>query len=384
MLAAAGYASYGVLPVLLPILMTATGIAETNLGYLASADLTGILIGSLCLSRITRPGNSRAIGAAGVALGVLTNLLTPWLHGVLALILTRLLAGFAGGICMSLAIGGLARFGNASFNTGVYSAFVIVGISVELLFFSYVEDFGGGAVGCYLVLAIYFLIAGSLLKWYPETSVTHEVTEHVSGSFKDTQKTRTPFAILTSIFLYGTGMSCFFAYAGILGHKAGISDHALTPIFNVCNILGLISSWLSIKVADRFGPVVPQIISLILFAAILGVIPTKDGPITYSVLVMVIIQLTVLVQNTQIDLLIHYDSSGRTAALVPMALGVGLAVGPLFGSVLLTGFQSYRLQLVMESICALAAASIVALVFLGRNFRASFLPWWTNSRRSDR
>jgi predicted MFS family arabinose efflux permease len=367
----AGYASYGVLAVLLPILMTATGIDETNLGNLASADLTGILVGSLCLSRIARPGNSRAIGAAAIAVGLFTNLLTPWLHSIPALILTRLLAGIAAGVCLSLAIGGLARFGNVSFNTSIYSAFSIVGISIELLLFSYVEHIGAGAVGCYLVIVLFFVLAGLSLKWYPEMTVTPEVTERVSGGVQRAKKSRTPFAILLSILLYGIGMSCFFAYAGILGRKQGISDQALTPIFNVCNILGLIGSWISFKVDDRFGPVLPQIVSLMVFAVVLGVVPMKDSPITYAVLVMVFIQLTTLVQNSQIEVLIQYDPSGRTAALVPTALGVGLAVGPLLGSFVLAEFQSYRVQLVMESICMLAAGSIVALVFLGRNFRAA-------------
>lgn len=112
-----GFAGTGVamgMPLLVGSMADSLGFSEKELGWLASSDMTGLLIGSVITSLFVAKTNRRVLAAIGLLLVILANYFSTQNAELFPLMLSRLSAGIGAGICYSTCTASLAGSHNAA------------------------------------------------------------------------------------------------------------------------------------------------------------------------------------------------------------------------------------------------------------------------------
>ena len=112
-----GFAGTGVamgMPLLVGAMADSLGFGEQELGWLASSDMTGLLIGSMLTSLVVARANRRTLAAVGLILVILANYFSTQSTDLVPLMMSRLGAGIGAGICYSTCTASLAGSHNSA------------------------------------------------------------------------------------------------------------------------------------------------------------------------------------------------------------------------------------------------------------------------------
>lgn len=329
MLGTAGFGAYMALPMLLGALSEARGVDEIHLGWIGSAELVGLLIGSLCTAKLLGRGGSYGIAVLGIVLAIAANLATPLTAGIEGLIGVRVIAGFGGGLCYSYALARLSTRGDAARNASIFG--VGLGLVSSLLFIAIPWlSAHYGLYSIFIFLSSLFVAAGLLLKLVPSASSIVS-TEFAAGS---TARALTAVGVtcLLAVLVWGVATACLWIYTERLGTDAGLTSIFVGQVLNISNLACMVSCLLAYRLTKAWGEHLPQIIILLICGVLCLTWTVQSGEIGYSTRIFIYFQLISITQVLQISLFGYLDRTGKLAALLPAAQGTGQALGPLVGS----------------------------------------------------
>lgn len=361
MLGISGYAAYLGLPMILGALADAKGITADQLGWIASAELAGVMAGSIVAARLLGRAGNLQLALPGIAIALVANLATPWLEGVEALVGVRAVAGIGGGLCYALALARLSAIGDPTRNSSLFGIGLVLMGSLELIGLPWLAaEFGLLAMFMLIVAAL--LLSAGLLPWLPNGGLPDE--RAAAPAPLESKLSQVGLICLFAIFVYNIGATSFWVYVERLGVNGGLASGLVGQILNVANLLSLLSCWFAYWIARRWGQHRPQVIALLATAAIVGLWPLATEALGFGVRTILYFQLLTVSQIYQLSVLGTIDRSGGLAALLPAAQGAGQAIGPLVGgAALLFGF-GFRGQLVIEALLLAVTAGIYALGFI--------------------
>lgn len=357
---------YGVLvgiPVISTAWVTLLGFSEVEVGRVAGADLGGLSLGAVLAALLVARVNRRMLVLASAALAIAANVACMYLTEYEIVLWLRLLAGLGSGVYTAVAV---CSLGATSRPARAYNMMLFAFAFSQALELHILPQLSMN--GIYLVFVGCYLVGLVFLRWIPPRPASVAVGRE-SGVDSEVQEARKnpieiptymPWLCLAAIFLTYINIGAYWTYIEL----ASLADNA-TPDWvgqvlvwsSFCSIIGCLFATV---VSNRYGLARPLMMALILMALIVGMLHNGINDRNILISVFCFNFLWIFIDVYQMSTVANIDRSGKYAALMPGAQGLGQIVGPNLAASILAMGNGYGAVFIM---CA--AAAIGGLVVYG-------------------
>lgn len=362
-----GFAGTGVamgMPLLVGSMAESLGFNEQQLGWLASADMGGLFVGSVLTALLVTRINRRFLAASGLFLVILANYSSTQSPDLLPLMLSRVFAGIGAGVCYSTCTASLAGSHNSA-RTFSILLFVLVVMNAFIFYIFPIIDGKWGVNGLfmfYLLEAVPILL---ILPWLPrycleETDDVVLESEAGGSAIHLHIPEILPRLCLAAVFSFYILVGAYWAFIERAGAAASISSDFISGALTWGQIFSISGTVLAVWLARRFGQSKPLLFALLVMVVTMLVLAGKVDKMTFVFSVFSFSFFWIFIDVFQLGTLSNIDHSGRYAALVPACQGVAQAIAPTLAGTLLSYQLGYSSVMVM---CALASA-VALLIYL--------------------
>jgi predicted MFS family arabinose efflux permease len=320
-----GIMAFQVMPAFVMGMISDLKLSDSQIGKVASAQLIGIALGSFLNLYLIKKLSWRRIATLGVSLLLLMDFISIFLSGFAPFVVIRLLAGTAGGICVSFGAFGLANTLKADKNFGYFMIFQVFSAIVGILFLSVLVQRHGIICIYIFLIAVELLALLVLLKNIPNM----EVAEHEKSEGNNQRIWVLCFLQLAAILFFFFAIGGFWTYIAPIGLAAGLSEAETGRAISLGLFGGLAGSFVATHLNIRIGRLLP-----ILFAVGTQFIALA---ILYSGFDFTVFMLGAglfmfgwyMFFPYQLGLLAALDRDGRPMILANAVAGIGSGFGPL-------------------------------------------------------
>ena len=355
-----GFAGTGVamgLPLLVGSMADSLGFSEKELGWLASSDMGGLLIGSVLTSLLVAKTNRRTLAASGLLLVILANYFSTQSPELIPLMLSRLCAGIGAGICYSTCTASLAGSYNAA-RTFSILLFVLVVMNAFIFYIFPIIDGKWGVNGIfmfYLLEAIPILLVLPLLPRYcaEETDHSGVVTKEDTSITQSKIPDILPRLCLLAVFSFYLLVGAYWAFIERAGVSADLSSGFISSTLTWGQIFSLSGTVTALWLARRYGQSKPLLFALMVMIVTMLILAARVDATTFIFSIFSFSFFWIFIDVFQLGTLSNIDHSGRYAAMVPACQGAAQAIAPTMAGILLSYQLGYSSVMIM---CALATA----------------------------
>jgi predicted MFS family arabinose efflux permease len=331
-----GYGFASALPVMLGTAAEVFAFSEQQQGWLGSAELFGMLAGSLLTAVVLRPVRHRKIAAFAVlmmAVGIVGALLSSGFASFLA---ARICGGFGGGVAYSVSVACICftRFPVRGF--GILSAALVLNGAAEMAAIPWVASHCG-LFGAFGILSIECIAAALLLRMLPTSSHGGATDADVASTSAHARIARwCGAAFLLAVAIYHTSPIIFWAYADQLGAYSGLTAGQIGVSLTATTLIGAVACLVASKIGMRWSQQLALIVSgLLLVVVMASWTVLSSNRAAFPVKSTLVFCLWEFATVFQLGIANCLDRTGRLATLVPAAQGIGQSVGPLAGATML-------------------------------------------------
>ena len=348
-MANAGTAFLTLSPLLVGGMVDYLHVTNEQAGLLAAAHLAGAAVGSFtCMLMVNQVGQQRIIVLAVVCL-IIGELLFLYIGLLPGMLLGRLLAGLGAGIIFTVAAANVVSLKRKD---AVY-AFLLLGQMI----------YGFIGVTCWplvlesvgyrlamLSLPLLGILILPFLKMLPAVTTSAQTKPTVIA-----MPSMIGIFVLMSLFLHYVANSTEWVYLERIGVEGGLTVETVSSALGVTMIFGIIGTLLAIVVGQlgsRFIPITVSILGIIFGT---GMLLTQFNAMTYTVSISIILMTMVFVVPFYQGFIADLENGKMMAMLGAGAINVGLAIGPMIGSqiVSLSGFQAMLYFCIVVFVCSL-------------------------------
>ena len=350
-------AAYGVylgLPLILGALADEYGFSNPQIGWIGAAENTGMLLGSVGVSLLSRWRSYRVLTGLGIAIALAGNATTLGISSFEAFCRVRLLTGIGSGICYSAAIAALSLTKQSARNFSVFVVVLVIANSLELWLIPDVVA-AWHARGIYAVLGLLFVPPALLLCYVPKG-----LAESFEGG--QTGEGRLAWMCLLGVVLFCVAASAFYAYAERIGRSVGMTESSISNTLTLCNLFSLTGSMIAYALGRRWGQHRPQLAAILVMIGVYAAWAISLSVPAYISGVLIFFEVWSMASVYQLSTLTGVDPSGRYVALIPAAQGVGQSAGPFLAGTLLDqhlGFAQMLGAVALFAVGSLASYSSV-------------------------
>lgn len=346
-----GYAVLVGLPVISTAWVTRVGFDEAQVGWLSAADLGGLSLGAVLCACVIARANRRhlVIGAALAAVAAnLGCVFTVDFGPVLAL---RAVAGLASGVYTGVAVASLGAHSNPTraFSWALFAFAFSQALELYLL-----PKLSIGAI--YTVFAVGYALTLAFVRWLPARA--EPAPEAEAPRAARSVPAYVPWLVLAAIGFTYISIGAYWTYIELASRDAQASAEWVGQVLvwsALCSIAGCVAAGV---ISRRFGLARPLIVTLAAQALVVALLVGGVDDTRFMVSVFGFNFLWMLSDIYQLSTVAGVDASGRFAALVPGAQGLGQIVGPGIGAGLLGAGFGYSSVFVL---CAVASLLAMAL-----------------------
>jgi len=298
-------------------------LTDFQKGLFGASDLIGYAIASLSAYFWIRKVNWRTAALIALVILVVGNMLSMYMPEIYSLVGMRIFTGIGQGIAVALT---LAIFGDTDQTDRNLAIYLVLSLLVGIGILPFLPDWvaTNGPNPIYWTQMIFAIIAIPFVIWaIPKKGLVQEIKgTTVKLSFP------VQLALLGIIILY-IGYGGLWVLVERFGDLSGLSAAVIGDSLTISLIVGLVALLLTIFIADRFGRMIPIILSLA-FLIIFSLVLFWDQSATGFLI-------AVCAGNFGINLVIPYmsavidqlDESGKGVAMVPAMYSIGLFLGPI-------------------------------------------------------
>lgn len=354
-------------PFLIGSLVDTAGYTEQHAGWIFSADMAGLALGSVITAMLVNRYNRRHIAIAGIIALIAGNALSLAFHDVSTLITIRILAGVGSGLLYAISIANLSGTHHTARNFSILLFLLLTQGAVEALI---LPVFSGyiGINGIFLFFIAASAVGAPVIYWlcpYPVEKPLSTQGGMASGNGEAKTLPRyLPILYLLSIVAYTVLIGAVWTYIERAGISAGIEASMVSKILSIANITGIIGALLAVWFSSRWGQARMLLVSLLGVAIVFVLLAAKITFATYVAGLIVFNILWVLVNVYQMGTLANLDHTGRYGALVPFAQDTAAAVGSPIAGAILAGGLGYSAVIFFGAGCALLAFVIFLPAYL--------------------
>lgn len=353
-----------ILPVMVGILTDQLGFGLIRAGYVASANLGGVALGSVLGAVATRRWSWAAVIVFGAATMIGANALTMAGSTFLYVAALRFLSGVGEGLVAGICYAAMGQSAQAARALAFYVAGQGIVGAVGMGFIPLVIAHTGWQMLFVLIsllaLPVFFLARtiGSL-----------DHRPHVINPVKITSVSWLGYGAVGCLVTLFVGLSSIWAFLERLGHAKGIDMFHLSLSLSASAIANTVGSLAVGVVAPRIGELRGMVVAFALFALSLAGSLLWNEWQAYIATAVVFMFSWSLYFPLQFGLLARLDQDGTLAAIMPAVTGLGLTIGPAVGGMALAkggvgaicGFGlACVLASTLASVCVVRRARLVA------------------------
>ena len=164
----------------------------------------------------------------------------------------------------------------------------------------------------------------------------------------------TPWLGLGAMFVSFGGLAALWAFLAQIAPSFGVNDQTVAVLLMIGLAISGLAGIAAAVIGDRFGRAAPLTIGMLLAIAGVVVLIVGHGLAGYFIGALLAVGLWNFPMAYQMGMIASSDPNGRVAVLMPAALAIGSALGPIAGGALLSGGHGYI------PLYALFAAAIAA------------------------
>ena len=308
------------------------GVGRDEAGLIVSANKYGAAAGALIATFLVKNIPWRKAAAVLLVLMMVVDIISSQITSADNLIAIRFLHGTIGGISVGIGLSVIARTINPDKIFGmllvVQYSFGSVGIwTVPRL----VESFGHMAV--FGVLMLFSLMTLLILPFIPNV--------------REAKGTNNPFKInfsfllvlaLGALFLFQASNMGVADYAFELGKDIGLVNTEISNLLTVANIISISGGLLVYVIGTKYGRTIPLFLGVTVSAIFTFLLHYSENITIYFIANTVTGIAWAFVIPYILGLCASFDSHGQMAALAGFVSKVGLATGPLVGSMFILNY----------------------------------------------
>lgn len=356
---------YGVLvgiPVISTAWVTLLGFSEVEVGRVAGADLGGLSAGAVLAAILIAQMNRRVLIVLGLTIAVAANLLCLYFVDYSTVLWLRLLAGLGSGIYTATAVAALGARSNPAlaYNLMLFAFAFSQALEMQVLPLLSMN-------GIYLTFVICFLVTLPFLGWMPTRANApseKSVEDKNAAPFQNTPVAAyLPWLGLAAIVVTYVNIGAYWTYIELAALAAEITPEWINQVLvwaSFCSIVGCLFATL---LSDRFGLGRPLMITLIMMSLIVGMLAFGITDTKLLVSVFTFNLLWIFIDVYQMSTVASVDRSGRFAALMPGAQGLGQIIGPNLAASLLGAKLGYFAVFLMCSLAAVLGMLIYGVLY---------------------
>lgn len=356
---------YGVLvgiPVISTAWVTLLGFSEVEVGRVAGADLGGLSAGAVLAAILIAQMNRRVLIVLGLTIAVAANLLCLYFVDYSTVLWLRLLAGLGSGIYTATAVAALGARSNPAlaYNLMLFAFAFSQALEMQVLPLLSMN-------GIYLTFVICFLVTLPFLGWMPTRANAPSeklVEDKNAAPFQNTPVAAyLPWLGLAAIVVTYVNIGAYWTYIELAALAAEITPEWINQVLvwaSFCSIVGCLFATL---LSDRFGLGRPLMITLIMMSLIVGMLAFGITDTKLLVSVFTFNLLWIFIDVYQMSTVASVDRSGRFAALMPGAQGLGQIIGPNLAASLLGAELGYFAVFLMCSLAAVLGMLIYGVLY---------------------
>ena len=370
------------LPIILGTIADKFVLSDEQIGWIASADLSGLFLGSIVTSLLIRRVPLRRLALIGVAIGLIGNGLSSSADDLIQFCIIRFIADFGSGVCHALGLACLSRSKAPSRNFSAY-LIVIVIIGSAWLFALPTLSANWGIPGIFWSMATAFVVLGLLLPRIKDQEASFPLTTNQTTTTQTNPKESsmalrlTPWICLVGLVFFNAGVTSHWTFSERLGASIGLSTYFISTTFTLCNLMTIVGYLFANRLTDRWGVYKPNFTVLFVLGSAILVSAGLLTKWAYVVAIFLFFQTWGMSTIFQLATLSTLDSTGRFIALSPAANGLGMTLGPALASLLMTYGMTLSGLIVVNSVIifiTLFAFVGVALITKGANRKSRIQP----------
>jgi len=328
------------------------GVGRDEAGLIVSANKYGAAAGALIATFLVKNIPWRKAAAVLLVLMMVVDIISSQITSADNLIAIRFLHGTIGGISVGIGLSVIARTINPDKIFGmllvVQYSFGSIGIwTVPRL----VESFGHMAV--FGVLMLFSLMTLLILPFIPKV--------------REAKSTNNPFKInfsfllvlaLGALFLFQASNMGVADYAFELGKDIGLVNTEISNLLTVANIISISGGLLVYVIGTKYGRTIPLFLGVTISAIFTFLLHYSENITIYFIANTVTGIAWAFVIPYILGLCASFDSHGQMAALAGFVSKVGLATGPLVGSMFILNY-GFEMILNIATIALIGATLLI-------------------------
>jgi predicted MFS family arabinose efflux permease len=354
---------YGVLvgiPVISTAWVTLLGFTEVEVGRVAGADLGGLSIGAVVTAMLIGKVNRRLLVLIGLSLAVVANGLCISVVDYDQVLWLRLLSGIGSGIYTAVAVSSL---GASSKPARAYNAMLFAFAFSQALEMHFLPLLSMS--GIYTTFIVCFLLTIPFISWIPAHAPT-EVAEVVAADSLAAQSVPkfVPWLCLAAMVITYINIGAYWTYIELAAASDQADPEWVGQVLTWSSFCSLIGCLFATILSSRYGLLRPLLVTLVTMAVIVGMLANgiTDKNILISVLSFNF--LWIFIDVYQMSTIANVDKTGRFAALMPGAQGLGQIIGPNLAASILGLNLGYSGVFIMCAGAAIMAMLLYAFMYL--------------------
>lgn len=362
----AGYAVLVGVPVISTAWVNLLGFSEVEVGRVAGADLGGLSLGALLAALLVAKVNRRLLVFAAIVIAVTANGLCLVLVDYDQVLWLRLMAGFGSGIYTAVAVCSLGATSKPAraFNMMLFAFAFSQALELHILPQLSMNGIYAVFIGCYLVTLPF-------LGWIPphpvEKGLDVEMDVAEGGGHHSEHRhvpAYVPWLVLSAIVVTYINIGAYWTYIELASLADGATPAWVSQVLvwtSFCSIIGCLFATL---VSNRFGLARPLLVALVSMAIMVGMLAGGINDTNIVISVFSFNFLWIFVDVYQMSTVANVDHSGKYAALMPGAQGLGQIIGPNLAATILARGYGYPGVFIMCTCAALTGMLIYATMYL--------------------
>lgn len=362
-----GYAVLVGVPVISSAWVNLLGFSEVEVGRVAGADLGGLSLGALVAALLVAKVNRRLLVLVSIVIAVTANWLCTVMVDYDQVLWLRLMAGFGSGIYTAVAVCSLGATSKPAraFNMMLFAFAFSQALELHILPQLSMNGIYWVFIGCYLIVVPF-------IRWIPAHPIDKgldieiDVEEGGGGHHSEHRHVPAyvPWLVLAAIVVTYINIGAYWTYIELASLADGATPEWVSQVLVWTSFCSIIGCLFATFISNRFGLARPLLVALVAMAIIVGMLAGGINNTNIVISVFSFNFLWIFVDVYQMSTVANVDHSGKFAALMPGAQGLGQIIGPnLAASILAAGF-GYSGVFILCTCAALTGMLIYATMYL--------------------
>ncbi len=366
---------FNVMPALLTAAATRFSLDAGQIGVVGSSYLAGFALVAATSNQWIGRFDWRALVGGGTAVSVASLAACGLAQTYGALLTALVIAGGGLGLLYTLCIAVVSENQRPDPAFGIkLTAEVLLGGAALLALTGFIIPRWGFSGATLALAAIVGVVALCGLAAFPGRRALTPPAERFAmkgrrGGLAAMARDWAPWTGLAGLFLSFAGLSALWAFLTELAPTFGVSNQVAGEAFVAALVVSGVAGIAAAVLGDRLGRAKPLAVGMLLAIAGAAALQWGHGFPGYLVGVVLAVGVWNFPMSYQMGMIASADERGHVAVLMPAALAIGGALGPMVAGALLTGAQGYASLYALFAVAT--SLGLAAFVTLGRRLARS-------------